>query len=498
MLACLLSAGILTGGGLEFKPVQMITFAALLWVSSIAPRFRNCATIPFSVILSLYFPVGFIYGIPSEGQIASLFATDPLEAREFFQTIPLAFFLAPPLLIAGVFLFYRLQSRWGLAPSVASQSRAGKAAGIGILVACLAIAWACKDFRPLSRGVKNLKAVIVSNYELRHIDRTTVWKITGVHPEHRISLLVINESVRRDYMHAYGYPVGNTPYMESMPGRIYEGLESEGDNTVAALKKALTYTGATGKDVDYTMNVIDLAREAGYSTAWFSNQGILTKHDTPITAIASGADQKVWLKYGRNGSKNFYDTALLPLIEKEIARKDDRPKLIVAHLQGSHPLICDRLSDKSGLITTDPKYIDIACYAETIRESDKWLKSAREMLEKSGESFSLLYFSDHGLSTNTIKGAVTLKHGPSLGNHRDVPLYMSSSEDKGIERIRGRRYGRNLTEGVMAWLGITTEQVPHPRPLFRPESDTNAPDLEALIKERPADPAIDLTALGKK
>lgn len=476
----------------------MISFAALLWISSIAPRFRRWVVTPFSVILSLYFPVGFIYGIPGEGQIASLFATDPTESKEFFETIPLTFYLVPPLLIAGIFFFFRLQSRWGLAPSATGESRIGKAAGIGALVVCLAIAWACKDFRPLSRGIKNLKSVIVSNYELRHIDRTTAWKITGTHPKHRISLLVINESVRRDYMHAYGYPIRNTSYMESMPGRLYEGLESEGDNTVPALKKALTYTGATGKDVDYTLNVIDLAREAGYSTAWFSNQGVLSKHDTPITAIASGADRKVWLKLGRNGNENFYDTALLPLIEKEIARKDDRPKLIVAHLVGSHPLICDRLPDKSGLVTTDPKYIDIACYAETIRESDKWLKSAREMLEKSGESFSLLYFSDHGLSTNTIKGAVTLKHGPSLGNHRNVPLYMTSSEDKGIERIRGRRYGRNLTEGVMAWLGITTEQIPHPRALFRSESDTDAPDLEALIKGRPADPAIDLTALSKK
>lgn len=493
-LALVLSVGLLRGSGLSGSLLQVISFALLLYFSSEAPRFRNWLMMPVAVLMALYFPVGFIYGIPAAGQIASLFATDVLESKEFLQTIPLHYGLAPLALIAGLWLFYRLQGRWKLTLRSAG-SKGFRIIGLAILVASLVFAWASEDFHPLTRGFKHFRAVLIMNHQLKHLDRRPLWTISAVRPRHRISVLVIDESVRRDYMHAYGYPVENTPFMESVPGWIYEGLEAAGDNTVPSLKKALTYTGSSGKDVEYRMNLVDLAKDAGYSTAWFSNQGTASKFDTPVTTIASGAEQKAWLKYGRNSNYNFMDFELLPLVEKELARKDSRPKLIVVHLQGSHPLICSRLKDKSRLLAPEKSYYsEVACYIETIRQSDQILEKIRGMLANTGETFSILYFADHGLSHNAVDGVLTVKHAPALGNARDVPLFMTSSEDRESVRMKGRRYGKNLTEGVMAWLGIETEQVPHPRSLFRNEDDPADEAFEAMIASRPKDPAIDLIA----
>ena len=37
--------------------------------------------------MDVYFPIGIVFGIPNDGQVASAFNTDPAEAIEFFKTV---------------------------------------------------------------------------------------------------------------------------------------------------------------------------------------------------------------------------------------------------------------------------------------------------------------------------------------------------------------------------------------------------------------------------
>lgn len=101
------------------------------------------------------------------------------------------------------------------------------------------------------------------------------WKVAGVQSKYKNYVLVIGESNRWDYMHAYGYPLENTPFMESR-GLLLEGMMSVADYTIPSLQKALTKTSKDAS-VNYAMTVVDLANCAGFKTYLFSNQGYIDK-----------------------------------------------------------------------------------------------------------------------------------------------------------------------------------------------------------------------------
>ena len=55
-------------------------------------------------------------------------------------------------------------------------------------------------------------------------------------------VIILGESARKDYLHAYGYPVNDTPFMSSANGTLIDGMTSAGTNTVASLRLMLTFT----------------------------------------------------------------------------------------------------------------------------------------------------------------------------------------------------------------------------------------------------------------
>ena len=85
-------------------------------------------------------------------------------------------------------------------------------------------------------------------------------------------MLVLGESVRRDYLHAYDYPVKNTPFLNAVKGTVVEGMTSAGKNTVASLRVMLTH-GKVGDFPDYSRTVTELTKADGLATYW-----LLTKN----------------------------------------------------------------------------------------------------------------------------------------------------------------------------------------------------------------------------
>lgn len=229
--------------------------------------------------------------------------------------------------------------------------------------------------------------------------------------------------------------------MESR-GLLLEGMMSVADYTIPSLQKALTKTSKDAS-VNYAMTVVDLANCAGFKTYLFSNQGHIDKKNTPITALSESKDSM---------GKRF----------------------IVLHFRGSHSSVCERIYDHfSRPLTGDAGKEDAYCYETTMRQTDYFPRQLDSVMKKAGESYSILYFADHGVSHNMIRGKLVMSHANPANHHRDVPLYRVSSDDKKLVRVRARRYLSNLTEGVSAWLGVTTEQLPMPRSLFRDGDDSD-------------------------
>ena len=98
VFAVLLSAVLLEiGMGYLARPIDI--FIIFLFVFSLAAyRWAVIALLlPLFLIVAVYFPVGLVYGSPNVGIVASLIETNPREALDFIQALP----LLPPLGVRG-------------------------------------------------------------------------------------------------------------------------------------------------------------------------------------------------------------------------------------------------------------------------------------------------------------------------------------------------------------------------------------------------------------
>ena len=146
----------------------------------------------------------------------------------------------------------------------------------------------------------------------------------------------------------------------------------------------------------FGVSFVTLANRAGFQTWWFSNQGQIGEYDTAIASIARRADEVYFLKEGNfEADKNTKDEALLDMTAQVLAQEHSQPQLIVLHLMGSHPQACDRTQGKYETLVRSK---ETSCYLYTMTQTDNLLRKLYDQLRNSGSSFSLVYFSDHGLA----------------------------------------------------------------------------------------------------
>ena len=67
------------------------------------------------------------------------------------------------------------------------------------------------------------------------------WKIQPGAPLYDTIVIVTGESVRRDYMSVYGYPVPTTPWLNTAPGLFIDDYTSTASSTVSSLSRTLIY-----------------------------------------------------------------------------------------------------------------------------------------------------------------------------------------------------------------------------------------------------------------
>lgn len=435
--------------------------------------------------MCVYFPIGIVFGIPNDGQVASAFNTDPSEAIEFFKTIFGWSFLIPFVGPISIYLSYWLTKKlnlyWWRNP-------------LFLIVLSFSIASTVGDFTGLHKGYRNVVSSFQSIKEIKKASTVkTVWNIIDSQPNKKTYVLIIGESVRRDYMHAYGYPIENTPFMESKGIRL-EGAYSADDYTIPSLRKMLTLPeGKREGRSALEYNVLDAANLAGFETFWFSNQGKINKKDTPITILANRAHHTYWTKENSDRDEKISDSSLLPLLEKAVSEKTEKPKLIVLHLMGSHSAVCERLIEQPliGNVKND-YYRDPLCYVSSIKQTDSFLANVDRILNKSDQSYSVIYLADHGVSHNIIQGRIVMNHASPASAHRIVPLYRFEDGPDQPKKIKATKFLSNLTEGVLSWLGIKVSNLTETRDLFSNENQPDERGELSLISNRRNDPSIDI------
>lgn len=206
-------------------------------------------------------------------------------------------------------------------------------------------------------------------------------------------VILIGESVRKQNMSLYGYQRDTTPIEASEKENmlLYQNAYSPAAITNISVPIVLSNLDISNYKRELRKlsdNVVNTANHLNYNTFWYSTQG----GAQGITAIASFAKNKKFL--------NGYDEAVIPYLKD--ALKDSSPKkLIVLHINGSHPYACDKYPPKEAVWKGG---ID-ECYDNSIRYTDKLIGQIFELLKN--KNSALVYFSDHG----QIKENEVYKHG---------------------------------------------------------------------------------------
>ncbi len=427
---------------------------------------------PIVFINALYTPIGLNFGEPNYQYIASIIATDVMESKEFFTQTPIKNYIFAILIIIGFIFFKKIIDSNNI------KFHKNKTLLICLAIVALINQSPFKLFDNIYYSTLGVKNEIIN---LSKFNKGSEWGKSSTNEntqQYDDYVLVIGESVRRDYMHIYGYPIENTPFMSQVNGTIIEGLTAGGTNTISSLRLMLTHPDKSKWEPNYGLNFIDLAKSAGYKVYWISNQGFIGEFDTPITFIAKRSDVIKFNKIGGYNSKDTSDFSLINTFKTELDEHVDKKqkRLFVIHLYGSHPDACARIEDyKNNYTTKNNKFDNISCYVASIEKTDKILSSIYKLLKSQEKEnkrrFSILYFSDHGLSHNLIDGEIKMNLSNVSTKILNIPLIKISSDDIDRKYIKSRKSGLMFVDGLANWLNINNTKLNLDYNLFSPKDD---------------------------
>ena len=429
-LACAIAAGylILRGSGMFPEPsisLILLTAIFIILLSSSRKSFYFIL-LPLVCLHAIYTPTGLNFGAPSYQYIASVLATDMLETKEFLMQIPVSSYLAALAIPVLVFLHYKSAVKFGV------KFYRNKTF---IALATLLIGYNLPIAAPLKETIDSSVEIVNEWQKLKKMSQESSWgQSTLENSKYQDYVIILGESARKDYLHAYGYPVNDTPFMSSANGTLIDGMTSAGTNTVASLRLMLTLPDKEKWEPNYDLSLVDLIKSAGLKTYWLSNQGFLGEYDTPVASLASKSDETIFLKKGGSfNSTNYSDFDLIPKFAQVLEDPTQGKRFIVLHIYGSHPLACDRVEDYPKIFNDndiEKKNEYLNCYITSIKKTDDFIKKVYETLkeneQKTHRTFSMIYFSDHADDVDAGLGHDASRFTFDMAR---IPLYMYFSDN---------------------------------------------------------------------
>lgn len=208
-------------------------------------------------------------------------------------------------------------------------------------------------------------------------------------------VLVIGESLRSDHLGINGYARNTTPGLAALGPQLlsFPDVASTANWTNQAMPAIVTHAAGQQR-----ATLLPTFREAGFRTAWLSNQ----------EESSYGANAEVQ-EYARN-SMDFHlrtDDNLLPLFTSFVRQAGPR-QFVVLHMIGSHVPYEERYSGASrvfrptlsdaGIGNPLPgnKAEAINSYDNTVVESDRFLSRVIAVLQAEQRPAVLVFTSDHG------------------------------------------------------------------------------------------------------
>ena len=411
-------------------------------------RFTSIILLVTFSVLSFYFPTGIIYGKPTEAILISLIQTNKLEIIGYLMAIKYKIFLSVLFIIIQFFIYqitkkYKYKYKYFTIFAF-------------IFLYIVSLFGISVNHHGINRNaflknsIDSWKVIRKQKEEQRiNLGDSSAIKIEGKidnNDDTEIRVVIIGESVRRDYMSVYGYPNNTTPFLNSAKGIFINGFVSPGPNTVSSLSRMLFKANPNENQILWGINVISLANKSGYETYWISNQGVNGWGDDLLFNLSKLASSAHFLKKGDFDSGANDDIEMLPVFS-QIINKNQNSKVIYIHMMGSHEPVCKRLGEFKPSFNINS---EAGCYAATIEKLDSFIKLITENLK--GKKYKLMYFSDHGLSVEKKHSF----HDVDLYEEYQVPLfYLDSKEEKHIN-FNKTISGINLLDIYSSFINVKT------------------------------------------
>lgn len=420
----------------------------------------------YFMISWLYLPTGLMHGRLNYGIVVSFFETNQQEAFEYIFGFPLYIYV----LFVAYFLFYLFIINYSFKVKI---NKIYVLNYFAILVVILSFfsksishyvktgdffvhiennhIYPIKLARVCYKELKRYKEN--TQYILNGLAEQSTWNVLSTQPKYKNYIFIIGESVRREYMGLYGYPIENTPFLSSVNGLVFNNYISAGAHTQPALERVLYFTNNAYQPIHHN-HILNLLDKNIFKTYWLSNQGEKGHYDTMATRISLKADERVFLsKIFKN---THLDKDLKSYIQKALREPTEKHKFIVVHLIGSHSDFCKRIDREPTYHIINEK---MSCYVESIKYTDELIEDIDKMLKETGETYSVMYFSDHAQARNKENHTHIVVHNPKVKQGYHVPLIIFSSDDTKRTYIDAYKSGYDLIYGIAEWLGIQEESL---------------------------------------
>ncbi|MDX8380818.1 MAG: phosphoethanolamine transferase [Ghiorsea sp.] len=231
-----------------------------------------------------------------------------------------------------------------------------------------------------------------------------------------IFIVVIGESLNKKNMGLYDYVRDTTPQLSKLQKAgellVFQNAYANYSYTIKALQLSLTEANQYNKKNYYdSLSIVDVLKQAGVETHWLTNQVIYGGWDNMISVIANESNHLVALNHtiGKHTRTQHYDGALVDELNKILAQKTDKNRVIFVHLMGNHGSYSSRYPDEfsrykdrldralfgglAGLSTA--KQNKINHYDNSIEYNDDVVSRLIALAKQDDGVSGLLYMPDH-------------------------------------------------------------------------------------------------------
>ena len=318
-------------------------------------------------------------------------------------------------------------------------------------------------------------------------------------------VVVIGESLRRQYMHLYGYPLSNTPHLDSLAQAkdliTFSNVTSPSTATMESLQRVLSLQQVDSSDPWYKYPALtNILSRSGYLTYWTSNQDNVGVGMQSINVIAHFSDSIKYIQTRAIDADNVlstsrisYDSEVLEFLhERDTLRNKSAAQFV--HLIGCHMDYNKRYPKEYARFNAkDIESIgghgdkqNIADYVNSVYYNDDVVY---KIIQKYSNSPSLVvYFSDHGEALYDIEGKSDYYgHGVAHKSNVEIPFMVYVSPQlrekapelyQKIQLAKDRPIVNDLfTNSLLELLGIRTKYSNPKLEFFSSDYDTTRPRI---------------------